>query len=107
MLSAAFHKYGGIGRRCLNGLDWDPVVHHARDSWSGSRVAVFLRQMIQGLTSVSEVCYHFTGMTSEERARVELLQGTLDLILLRALSTMGRQHAYGLAARLDQVADHP
>jgi DNA-binding PadR family transcriptional regulator len=39
--------------------------------------------------------------------RVELLQGTLDLILLRALATMGPQHAYGLAARLAQVSDHP
>jgi PadR family transcriptional regulator PadR len=39
--------------------------------------------------------------------RVELLQGTLDLIILRALSTMGSQHAYGLAARLAQIADHP
>jgi PadR family transcriptional regulator, regulatory protein PadR len=46
-------------------------------------------------------------MTSERRPRVELLQGTLDLIVLRALSTMGPQHAYGLAARLEQVADHP
>jgi len=39
--------------------------------------------------------------------RVELLQGTLDLIILRALSTMGSLHAYGLAARLAQVSDHP
>ena len=39
--------------------------------------------------------------------KVELLQGTLDLIVLRALSTMGPQHAYGLAGRLAQVADHP
>jgi transcriptional regulator len=39
--------------------------------------------------------------------RVELLQGTLDLIVLRALATMGPQHAYGLAARLAQVSDHP
>ena len=39
--------------------------------------------------------------------KVELLQGTLDLIVLRALSTMGPQHAYGLAARLAQVSDHP
>ena len=39
--------------------------------------------------------------------RVELLQGTLDLIVLRALATMGPQHAYGLAARLAQVADDP
>ena len=46
-------------------------------------------------------------MASEKAGRVELLQGTLDLIVLRALSTMGPQHAYGLAARLDQVADHP
>jgi PadR family transcriptional regulator, regulatory protein PadR len=46
-------------------------------------------------------------MSSERGARVELLQGTLDLIVLRALATMGPQHAYGLAGRLAQVADHP
>jgi PadR family transcriptional regulator PadR len=45
----------------------------------------------------------FTGMSGE---RVELLQGTLDLIVMRALSTMGPLHAYSLAARLEQVAAH-
>ena len=44
-------------------------------------------------------------MTRESKERVELLQGTLDLIVLRALHTMGPQHAYGLAARLEQVAE--
>ena len=44
---------------------------------------------------------------ASEKDGIELLQGTLDLIVLRALSTMGPQHAYGLAARLAQVSDHP
>jgi transcriptional regulator len=43
-------------------------------------------------------------MTSEN---VELLQGTLDLIVLRALATMGPLHAYALAGRLARVSDHP
>jgi PadR family transcriptional regulator, regulatory protein PadR len=38
---------------------------------------------------------------------VELLPGTLDLIVLRALATMGPQHSYALASRLEQVTDHP
>src|SRR5437879_7839033 len=46
-------------------------------------------------------------MTSKEKRPIELLQGTLDLIVLRSLSTMGSQHAYGLAARLEQVSEHP
>jgi transcriptional regulator len=45
-------------------------------------------------------------MPSEDR-RVELLQGTLDLIVLRALSTMGPLHAYALATRLEQVPNYP
>ena len=45
-------------------------------------------------------------MTSGSQ-NVELLQGTLDLIVLRALSTMGPLHAYSLATRLAQVSDHP
>src|ERR1700682_1672228 len=45
-------------------------------------------------------------MSSSQADRVELLQGTLDLIVLRALTTMGPQHAYGLAQRLEQTADH-
>ena len=43
---------------------------------------------------------------SSKGASVELLQGTLDLIVLRTLATMGPQHAYAIAARLEQVAEH-
>jgi PadR family transcriptional regulator PadR len=45
-------------------------------------------------------------MSSPQANRVELLQGTLDLIVLRALATTGPQHAYSLAQRLEQTADH-
>src|ERR1700756_1374587 len=44
-------------------------------------------------------------MSSEHKSRIQVLQGTLDLIVLRALATMGPQHAYSLAMRLEQVAD--
>jgi transcriptional regulator len=46
-------------------------------------------------------------MPKPPRPHVELLPGTLDLIVLRALSTMGPLHAYALASRLEQLADHP
>ena len=35
----------------------------------------------------------------------QILQGTLDLIILRTLATMGPQHAYGIANRLLQISD--
>src|ERR1700742_2315721 len=44
-------------------------------------------------------------MSSEEREQIQLLQGTLDLIVLRTLATMGSQHAYQIATRLEQVSD--
>ena len=44
---------------------------------------------------------------SSKDDHIELLQGTLDLIVLRSLSTMGALHAYALAERLAQVSDHP
>jgi transcriptional regulator len=44
-------------------------------------------------------------MASEKNERLALLQGTLDLIVLRMLQTMGRQHAYSIATRLAQVSE--
>ena len=44
-------------------------------------------------------------MTSEEKSSVQILQGTLDLMVLRTLVTMGPQHAYGIAARLEQMSE--
>ena len=35
----------------------------------------------------------------------EVLQGTLDLIVLKTLDAMGPQHGYGLAVRIRQVSE--
>ena len=43
-------------------------------------------------------------MPSEEERKIAILPGTLDLIVLRTLKTMGRQHAYAIAARLEQIS---
>jgi PadR family transcriptional regulator PadR len=49
--------------------------------------------------------YNSTWMASEHKSRIQVLQGTLDLIVLRTLATMGPQHAYGIASRLQQVSE--
>ena len=41
-------------------------------------------------------------MASEEKEPIQLLQGTLDLIVLRTLASMGAQHAYQITTRLRQ-----
>jgi PadR family transcriptional regulator, regulatory protein PadR len=44
-------------------------------------------------------------MASKEKEPIQLLQGTLDLIVLRTLMAMGPQHAYQIATRLQQISD--
>lgn len=36
--------------------------------------------------------------------KLELLQGTLDLMVLQTLQTMGALHGYGIARRIEQVS---
>ena len=43
-------------------------------------------------------------MTNKEPAKADVLQGTLDLMVLQTLSTLGPLHGYALAARLEQVS---
>ena len=44
----------------------------------------------------------FISMPNEAKAGV--LQGTLDLMVLQTLSTLGPQHGYAIAARIEQVS---
>ena len=38
-------------------------------------------------------------------SKLDLLQGTLDLMVLQTLSVMGSQHGYGIARRIEQISD--
>jgi len=38
-------------------------------------------------------------------ARSEVLQGTLDLMILKALDALGPLHGYGLARRIEQLSE--
>lgn len=37
--------------------------------------------------------------------KAEVLQGTLDLMVLKTLDGMGPQHGYGIARRIEQISD--
>jgi PadR family transcriptional regulator PadR len=40
-----------------------------------------------------------------QSAKVEVLQGTLDLLVLKTLDTMGPMHGFGIAQRIGQISD--
>ncbi len=43
-------------------------------------------------------------MTNRDRPQVEVLQGTLDLMVLQVLESLGPRHGYAIAERLEQVS---
>ena len=43
-------------------------------------------------------------MTREDPNKTEVLKGTLDLMILQTLATLGPLHGYAIAARLEQVS---
>ena len=65
--------------------------------------------------TVPRTCGHRIGVLLDSYAmakghaspgtKLELLQGTLDLMVLQTLDTMGPQHGYGIARRIEQMSD--
>src|SRR5262245_26713074 len=45
-----------------------------------------------------------SGMSNEKAAKTDILQGTLALMVLQTLATLGPQHGYSIATRLAQVS---
>ena len=44
------------------------------------------------------------GVPNKEPAKADVLQGTLDIMILQTLATLGASHGYAIAARLEQVS---
>jgi PadR family transcriptional regulator len=45
-------------------------------------------------------------MPHDKPARIDLLQGTLDLLVLQTLNALGPLHGYGIARRIEQASGH-
>src|SRR5215203_4626789 len=43
-------------------------------------------------------------MSKGEADRTDVLQGMLDMMVLQTLDTMGPQHGYGIARRIEQIS---
>jgi len=43
-------------------------------------------------------------VSNEPRSKADVLQGTLDLMVLQTLDSLGPLHGYAIAARLEQVS---
>ena len=43
-------------------------------------------------------------MSNRDTAKADILQGTLDLMVLQTLAALGPQHGYAIGARLEQVS---
>ena len=39
-----------------------------------------------------------------EKSKSDILQGTLDLLVLKTLETLGPQHGFGIARRIEQMS---
>ena len=49
---------------------------------------------------------HSAPTTAVSDAGTQVLQGTLDLMVLKTLETMGPQHGYGIARRIEQISEN-
>ena len=75
----------------------------------------FFRQLVLGdsrttptsidISKVSEYSFGVTKGQTRASAKMDVLQGTLDLMVLQTLESMGPLHGYGIARRIEQISD--
>ena len=57
------------------------------------------------IPKVSVVSYAVAKGRTGGSTKVDVLQGTLDLMVLQTLDSMGPLHGYGIARRIEQMSD--
>ena len=57
------------------------------------------------LTSQRSLRYSYVVAKGSAPSKTDVLQGTLDLMVLQTLDTMGPLHGYGIARRIEQISD--
>jgi PadR family transcriptional regulator, regulatory protein PadR len=57
------------------------------------------------LTSQRTLRYSYVVTKGNTPPKTDVLQGTLDLMVLQTLETMGPMHGYGIARRIEQISD--
>jgi len=57
------------------------------------------------LTSQRILRYSYVVTKGKTSLKTDVLQGTLDLMVLQTLETMGPMHGYGIARRIEQISD--
>jgi PadR family transcriptional regulator PadR len=60
----------------------------------------------QQLSDYIHSCCFSKGERLMVTERAEVLQGTLDLMVLKTLETMGPMHGFGIARRIEQVSEN-
>lgn len=60
---------------------------------------------LQAVDTMPSDCDSITVERRMSKQRTEVPYGTLDLLILITLETMGTMHGYGLARRIEQVSD--
>ena len=72
----------------------DLEVSHSSELWQATTFH---------LTANREVRYAPVGGQMKQKS--DVLQGTLDLLVLRTLDVMGAMHGYGIAQRIQQISE--
>ncbi|HEY7496917.1 MAG TPA: PadR family transcriptional regulator [Vicinamibacterales bacterium] len=63
-----------------------------------------MRQPGGSLFDIQIECVYSIGVANQGPAKADVLQGTLDIMILQTLVTLGASHGYAIAARLEQVS---